>query len=285
MLTRKLALVTAFCGIIGTSEAQAPTVSKSLTCVPQTCLEVAPKEKAAGGLPSNNSWVKAGAQLAYKIGGRGDFKDDFLVSARTELERLNVGQPSGLKLPLIGNLSTLSSDLAATAVAEKTKELLNSAQGINLTFQPYYETSSKRLKTTFYGTAGWKTNAAKDFADTSQTVYLNQGRFSAGIAVEAFIVEDTDGKPQARPITFGFEPVYTVINAHDYKRAFGKEKPSNLKSLEVTLVIPIAGVGLLAQTIMSKDLSPTSRIGILFVKGNGSSTTPAAGKDREQPKQ
>jgi hypothetical protein len=273
-----LALLTMWAGRAG---GQSPTVSTALNCAPATCKGTPPRTEGASGLPSNNAWVKAGAQLGYKIAGRGDFKDDFLVSARTELQTLNVGQPATVKIPLIGNLSGLSSDLSPDAIKDKTKELLNSAQGIHLSLQPYYApTVTGRFKPTLYGTAGWKVNAAKQFTDTSKVVYLNQGRFSAGVAVEAFIVEDPTGKPEARPITFSLEPVYTVISGNDYRAAFGKEKPENLRSLELTAVIPIAGFGLLAQTIMSKGVGPISRIGILYVKG--SSSEPAVAP-REQP--
>ncbi|SFQ79929.1 hypothetical protein [Hymenobacter arizonensis] len=224
-------------------------------------------------LPATSPWIVAGAQLGYKFAGNDDFADGLVASGRAQFYALDfVGQAAGLSLPLIGNISKLTTNAKNTDPDRVISELLTTSQGLNFGLYPCYEMnqgSKIATRFTLYGSGVYKLNTARATADSS-LVYLNQGRFSMGLGVDVFPKEKAN--EMNLPLSFSVEPVVTVVKRKDYERVTGFTN-KNLFSLELTGVLPIGrNTGLLAQMAVA-DQGPTVwRVGLLIVTGSGTGT-------------
>jgi hypothetical protein len=261
MHSRTISLA-AFCLLatcVSRAQAQAPFVSDVLTGRVRTA-PVPDKGKGASGLQPGSSWLRVGAQMGYLLDGSGTIEDDFLASGRVEVGMLKFSstQPEALKIPIISNIGSLGLAKTKDELEKGGRDLLASAKGLSIAVSPYRAYGPCRARTTLYASAGWKLNTGRDRADTTRTVKLHQGRFSVGIGIDAKIIEGS-----AMPVTFSVEPVYTVWNASRYRAIYGVER-SALTSLELTAIIPIRGLGLLAQTNVAQAMTPAWRIGLLL---------------------
>jgi hypothetical protein len=151
-------------------------------------------------------------------------------------------QKKPVQLPVVGNIGKLTAALPAGRqdLEKKATELLNSADGITVELAPYWlipRSDSALISLTLFGSAGLKVNAAKDPLDSS-TVYLKQGRFTAGVELSY------QPRTAPRPMPLSVGPSLTTFNRRKYLLATGKDK-SNISSLEVTLILPTGGFGLL----------------------------------------
>ncbi|HKG90567.1 MAG TPA: hypothetical protein VKA84_01675, partial [Gemmatimonadaceae bacterium] len=209
----------------------------------------------------NNEWLRLGAKLGYRIDGRGEFKDDFLVSGLVQLGELEfANQSDHFHLPFIGNFSNLSSELTDEEFGQRIRKLI-ADPGLSFGISPYFVSGMRPARLTTYGYAGWKVNSGRDFVDTSKTRYLHQGRFSGGMALDAFVVKGIDN-----PLLLSAEVGYIVPTRKVYQQIFGTPLESNILNLELTAIIPVQGMGLMAQTIVAEHAGPTWRVGFLYIK-------------------
>ncbi|MHC2991230.1 hypothetical protein OB13_06390 [Pontibacter sp. HJ8] len=234
-----------------------------------TTTDAAGKTKS---LPANNPWIVAGAQLGYKIGGNDEFAEGLIGSGRVQFQALEFPKQSKkLGLPMIGNISKILTGLSTnnSDVSEKSEELIQelitSSQGLNFGLYPYYEwVSADKVKfsqITFYGSAAYKLNAARDLLDSS-IVNLHQGRFSVGFGWDLYIVKNSK-----LPLSLSAEPVMTVVKKSDFERVAGTAN-DNIFSLELTGIFPLSpSVGFLGQWAIPNTGNSLWRIGLIFIAG------------------
>jgi hypothetical protein len=139
-----------------------------------------------------------------------------------------------------------------------TEALLLSSEGLALGLHPTYTRGGDQdqLRTRLYGQFGWKLNALRD---STETVYLHQGRLGAGFELEL------RPNPDARtPLTISLNPALTFFDRDRFKRVTNEDRSSFL-SLTSTGIIPISdGFGLLAEGIAAEGSKPVWRFGIIL---------------------
>lgn len=249
--------------LVGRARRNAPTPTATAPGV------IAPGETRVGpgNVPPSSSWLRVGAQMGYILDGSGTIDDDFLASGRVEAGQLRFSdaQPENFIVPIISNIGSLGLAKSKTELEKGGKDLLTSTKGLSLGVAPYLTIGPSRARTTLYGSAGWKLNTGRDKTDTTKTVMLHQGRFSVGLGMDACIVEGA-----AMPVSLSVEPVYSRWNADRYNAIYGVSR-GELLSLELTAILPLKSIGVLAQTNMASTMSPSWRIGLLLFSAPGGS--------------
>ncbi len=217
--------------------------------------------KASEGASGFNPWL--GAQLIHNFEGTGDFADNIVITGRLLYELRTSSKK--FKVPIMGNISDLKSELLNDA--EKLENALTNIvvgdDGLNVGVYPYFiinDYAGDDFYLLAHGSASWKMNGFQ--IDTTQTNYLNAGRFSAGLEMGYGLFDRTSGD---RPITLSVTPVFSIIDKEKYKEVFGEEKGSFF-SLEITGIIPISktGIGLMIQSVISGDTNNVFRVGIIL---------------------
>lgn len=236
--------------------------SRSVVATIATGAEVSP----------GNPWYTAGFQLGYRLGGNTSFSDGIVASARTTILLLNdllrLGQ-SKLQLPVVGNLGKLTAAIPSGSddLQNAATELLNTAEGISVELAPYFLFRSidtlgqTGVGVTAFGSVGFKVNAAWSLADSS-TLYLGQRRVTLGVEF-SFKIHRTD----PRPFTLSFGGTSTWFDRTKYSLATGKNQ-SLVKSFDVTVILPVAGFGLLTQASVASHTKALWRVGVLVAKKN-----------------
>lgn len=217
-------------------------------------------------LAPNNPWLVAGAQLGYKVSGNSDFADQFIASTRLAAQWFEFrGQSPQFHLPLIGNLSKLTAETPGDSIGGVISKIVNTAEGLNLGFYPYYEfidragDTPSQAQLTLFGSAGWKLNAGKDREDSTH-VYLNQGRFSMGLGLDLYIMRNN-----TMPLSLSVEPVLTLVDGDAFRRTTGSSE-SKIHSLELTGVLPLGNdFGLLGQLTAIDGARSLWRVGVVYV--------------------
>lgn len=256
--------------------AQGPRSGYWLTCRSEDDCKDLVDTTGAAGFPTNSPWfVKT--ELALRLDGTGTFEDDFLASGQLVVDEVALARNSGLRLPILANFSTLSVGETGLPLQEQVGNLLSANRGLSLALQPYYATANPGLQATVFGTAGWKMNAKRDLADTSLTRYLHQGRFSVGLALDAFLVTGP------RPISLSAEAIYRRFSDTRYQQLFGEDRDS-FTSLELTGIVPLGQLGFLAQGLFT-DGAPTVWRVALVLAGKMKEAETGGGSPRPDAKE
>lgn len=229
-------------------------------------LEHKSRQVSGAGMSAANPWI--GSQVGFKFGGTKEFADNLLVSAQLlwEIET----NSETFRLPVMGNLGDLVTSATSSKTEEeqtkqKLQELLTSSAGANVGVYPVLRLikdhdDGKRvpISLTLHGSALWKLNA---FSDPTDTRYLQQGKFTAGLEFGI-----GGGKADRWPATLSVTPALTVFSKNDYAKIFAESR-SHLFAVEITGILPVGrGVGFLLEGIVGKSDRSSLRAGLIIAK-------------------
>lgn len=217
--------------------------------------------KAAEGASGFNPWL--GAQLVHSFEGTGDFADNIVITGRLLYELKTSSKK--FKVPVMGNISDLKSELLndAKKLESALTNIVIGDDGLNVGIYPYFiinDYAGDDFYLLAHGSASLKMNGFQ--IDSTQTNYLNTGRFSAGLEMGYGLFDKKSGD---RPITLSVTPVFSFFDKEEYNDVFGEERNS-IVSLEFTGIIPISktGIGLMIQSVVSGNTNNVFRAGIIL---------------------
>lgn len=241
-------------GISASSQTASSVLSMSRTNTLQL-------QESAAGPAGFNPWL--GAQLLLNIDGTRDISDNLIVSGRLLYQIKTTSKK--FKIPIMGNISDLTSDLEnkkEDEIKQSVNEISMSDKGLNIGLYPYYilVPYDRDFYLLVHGSGNWKLNRFKLTDSTSNN--LNILRFTAGFEMGYGILDNITGD---KPITLSITPSLSIFNKVKYNDIFGSNK-SMIWGLELTGIIPISktGIAVVLDGIISKGTDAAFRAGIIF---------------------
>jgi len=254
---KKIAL-TLLSGCLITFSAFSQTASSVLSMSRTNTLKL---QESAAGSSGFNPWL--GAQLLLNVAGTGDVSDNLIVSGRLLYQLKTTSKK--FKIPIMGNISNLTSDLEnkkADEIEQSVNEIVMSDKGLNIGLYPYYilVPYDRDFYLLAHGSLNWKLNGFKLTDSTSN--YLNIGRFSAGFEIGYGTLDNITGD---KPLTISITPTLSLFDKTKYKEIFGIDK-SMVLGLELTGIIPISktGIAVVLDGIFSKGTDAAFRVGFIL---------------------